>query len=211
MAWLSFGTLPAQADTITFDAVPVSFNDLFTVLETDGFVFTSPHAHVINAPGVCDTGCADNGTQWIGGDASAVTMARADGSAFALMQLDAAEGLAGLNQPDALVLVARLAGGGMVSTTFGFDGINDSLGPLTDFQSFPLDPAWRQIVSLTFATTNDGWFGLDNLVVEQPPVIPEPATLMLLGTGLGVMAAARRARSNLRSACGRDGSASETM
>jgi len=194
MACLSFGTLPAQADTITFNAVPVAFNDLFTVLETDGFVFTSPHAHVINAPGVCDTGCADNGTQWIGGDASTIAMARADGNAFALMQLDAAEAFAGLNQPDALVLAATLAGGGMLSTTFRFDGINDSVGPVTDFQTFLLDPGWSPIVSLTFSTTNGGWFGLDNLVVEEAPVIPEPATLVLLGTGLGAMAAARRAR-----------------
>ena len=174
MACLSFGTLPAQADTITFNALPVAFNDLFTVLETDGFVFTSPHAHVINAPGVCDTGCADNGTQWIGSDTSAIAMGRADGSAFGLMQLDAAEAFAGLNQPDALELVATLAGGAMLSTAFRFDGINDNVGPLTDFQTFLLDPGWSQIVSLTFSTTNGGWFGLDNRVVEETPGSPSP-------------------------------------
>ena len=105
IAVLLFGTLDARGEPITFDSVPADGINppTFGVLAVGGFHFESNHAHIITSPTTqCDPACADNGTQWFGGDTVDISVAHANGSSFSLFGLDAAEAFDGLHTPDTL-------------------------------------------------------------------------------------------------------------
>jgi len=195
---LLLGRTVAFADVINFDSVVAQAGNVteFGRLVVDGFVLTSPHAHVITSPVTCGPACADNGTQWIGGDTTEITLARQGGGSFSLAAFDAAEAFSqGFQRPRSISLFGMFSRpGGDVETSFVFDAINDATGPLVDFQRFLLDSRWTDLRQVTFQASQ-GFFGLDNLVVAASPV-PEPSTLLLFGTAAvtGALRAARRKR-----------------
>jgi hypothetical protein len=184
IAVLLFGTPDARGEPITFDSVPTDvFEATFSVLAVGGFLFESNHAHIVTSPTtLCELGCADNGTQWIGGDTVDISVTHANGSSFSLFGFDAAEAFAGVQTPDSLQLRGTQRDGRMLTASFIFDGINDSaFGPLQDFQTFTLGDDWNHLTSVSFFTHNSGWFGIDN--VDVAPV-PEPTSVVMLATGL---------------------------
>ena len=187
LAFLLCGNSTAQAEVITFDTVPAggANTTVFGTISADGFVFTSPHAHVLNSPSTCAGGCADNGTPWIGGDTTLISMRLSEPGVFSISALDAAEAFTELNRPTGLVVNGIQSDGRTLTALFGFDGINDSLGGQQDFQTFTFTNDWTRLVRLSFTTTESRWFGLDNLVVTGPAApIPEPATMLLAGIGI---------------------------
>jgi len=194
---LIYGNGPVHAEVITFDTLPAEPRNrtVFGELSVDGYVFSSPHAHIVTMPGRCDTGCADNGTQWVGGDTSSIGM-RSDSGTFSLRALDAAEAFADLAKPKTLAVTGTRFGGGVLKAAFAFDGINDSVGGQADFQKFSFSDEWTHLVGVSMLADDDAWFGIDNVMVEaaSPSPVPEPATLILSGAGLLATLRVRRRR-----------------
>ena len=81
------------------------------------------------------------------------------------------------------------AAGQELTHTFTTDGVIDSLGGASDFESFQFPPTFRSLVSLTTHMPQIGppaldGFAFDNLVLLA---IPEPATALLLLAAFGLL------------------------
>ena len=196
--------VPASADSITFDSVTSFGNPDISSLTTEGFTFTSEHFHTVDTPSLCAFGgCVpnmDGSTVYISEEAgslgSPITMVATSGSPFLLNSfwgtkefLDDAAALAGGFPNAATIHVTGVFdGGGGISTSFGLNGSSN-------FQFFALSPAWSNLASVTFSGTiclacSPGGMSLDNINVHP---IPEPGSLLLLGSGLaGLAGFARR-------------------
>ena len=75
-----------------------------------------------------------------------------------------------------MTLVGNFAGGGSISRTFS----NLTTATLVNFSDF------NDLSSVVFRTTDDS--GLDNINVSGGGAVPEPATMLLFGTGLAGIA-----------------------
>jgi hypothetical protein len=182
------GTSGAYADKITFDTIQAQPDNssVFGRVVVNGFAFDSFHAHVITNPSGCTSGCADNGTQWIGGDMTDLALTHVNAT-FSLLGFDAAESFTNLNVPATLSVLGTRSDATSVAALFNFDGINDSVGPLQDFQTFTLGSQWHQLTSVSFTTPDSGWFGIDNVTATAANPIPEPTSIVLLATGLAAL------------------------
>lgn len=194
---------PAGAITITFDDVVVpGSNDIISGTRTSvGFDFTSPHWHVVNAPGVGFL--AADGSQYAALDsptlAAPLEMTKSGGGTFSLISFDGAELFVsppgGFPNAELIRVVGNLFGGGTISNDFALDGVIDGTGGVADFQGFAFGPAWTNLTSVVW----DGFLNaggrasisIDNIVVDAPAGVPEPSTLFAVGVSMGLAALAR--------------------
>ena len=160
----------------------------------------------------CGPGCADNGTYYLTSFVSndeipfqsygygGVRFSRTDGGLLSFSSFDVGE--LWYNRPNTWALTVRAIGHKIDGTTvvndFMVDMVNDSYyGQLVDFQSFTLASSFNDLSSLEIVNpqfSNRG-FSIDNIVFERYPLtapVPEPATMLLFGTGIAVLIAARR-------------------
>jgi hypothetical protein len=173
-------------------------------LTTQDFTFTA----LLNLTGAGDQieaivvhpelipGIPDNGSDWLlaGG---IVQMARADNALFSLLSFQAAS----LDPSDSTVgqfirVFGDKAGGPFQLLTFDLN-----IGP--GFQTFVLPADWTDLTRVRFSgrlTANDGSpriAAIDNIDVGATAV-PEPASLVLLGTGVMGLLAKRRRRASIK-------------
>lgn len=190
------GTTQAHViDFNTYVAPPDNgiYFGMYAPLYSDGYVFTTErnftgHGHLINNPGFCRLGCADNGTQYLGGNMANLVMRLASGGTFSVTSFDATKAYYHYNRPDHIVVEGLLQGGAMITQTFALQ--NDNFGPISMV-------GFNNLVKLTFRGADANgvpgnlWIGIDNL-----SAVPEPATYGMLLAGLAAIAVLARRRHN---------------
>jgi len=187
----------SQAHVVDFDSLvgPANnnlyFGGGFGPLITNGYNFDvehiyTLHGHLINNPAACAGGCADDGTQYLGGNMANLMMKLVNGAPFSVMSFDAAKAYYTYNRPSKIVVDGIFAGGGTISQTFTL--------PSDNFGSFTL-VGFTGLSKVTFrgadanGTPGDLWIGVDNIAV-----VPEPATYGMLLAGLAAVGLRARRR-----------------
>ena len=198
---------PALAVVITFDDVAGNTNAIITTTTSGGYTFTSTHFHVTDNPGLCAFGgCVSNGTNYAAEDApqlaGPVTMTSASGGTFTLLSFDGAElflddaaaSAGNFANAERIRVVGNFAGGGSIQADFILDGLKDGAGGLNDFEAFSFDANWTGLTSVVWSGIVEGnlaSMAFDNINVVAGSV-PEPSTLLLLGTAALLGFATRR-------------------
>lgn len=171
------------------------------IFSTQGFTFTA----LPNMSGDGDDGegivvdpsvvaaLPDNGTDWMiaGG---IVQMTRTDNASFSLLKFDAANIDPSDDSVGQFIRVAADKSGGF------FELLTFDLNTVAGFNTFLLPATWTDLVRVRFSgrlVANDGSprvTAVDNIDVDVAAV-PEPASFVLLGTGVLGLLAMRRRRS----------------
>jgi len=108
-----------------------------------------------------------------------VTISALDNSMFSIASFDAATAFSSFSS-GTIDVTGYLFGGGTVTSSFNVTN---------SYAGFTFSPSFTDLTSIVFTDSASGsWrqtpgFGLDNLIVNETSV-PEPATMLLLGTGL---------------------------
>jgi len=175
----------ARADVITFDSLEqagtnlVHTTDPYTEggyrIQNGGELYFAQQSNTLYAGSAALHERISNGL---------ITLNRLDGSTFTLSSIDLSV-LHPSGTSPAVVFTGFLAGGGTVTQTFN----PTSFG----FQTFVFSSAFSNLLSVTWRQGTDelNAHQFDNIVVSS---VPEPATMLLLGTGLVGTAAQLRKR-----------------
>ena len=184
----------ARADAITFD-VPASPGAVqFSSTSFQGFTFSSVDSFNHVASGHFSSAVSHNGTSFLvvsPNETGALVMSNG-GANFSISSFDA-DTFVHLQGATTITVTGTLSGGGTISQTFVTDTIGDGPGPNTDFQTFSL-VGFNDVTAVQFSSAGEA-FTIDNLnVATAGAPVPEPATILLMGSGLATLGAYIRRR-----------------
>jgi hypothetical protein len=185
----------AQTETLTFDALGSRYynasstfgvNDYsFAYLATPGAI-----AHIGNPTG-CSPNCSSDGHYaFYSFNTGSLGFGEANGAAFSLYSLDAAQTFTTLNRALDITITGTLQGGGTVSQAF-----TEPNGSADSFNTFTLPSSFRNLVSVSISGAGSAplnEFAVNNIVVTA--AVPEPSSYALVIAGLGLVALAVRRR-----------------
>jgi hypothetical protein len=185
----------AKADTITFDQPASPGSVALNQASFQGFDFSSVDGFNHVASGTFSAAVSNNGTSFlvVANNATGALNMSNNGSTFSLTGFDA-DTFVHIQGATTIVATGTLGNGGTITQTFLTDAIGDGPGPLVDFQTFALN-GFTDVTSVQFSSTNHP-FALDNIGVSAAASsVPEPASMLLLGTGImGLGSIVRRRR-----------------
>jgi hypothetical protein len=205
---LSAQTALGEPETLVFDNVVGPGNPDVTGIEIGPWLIASQKFHTVSLSDAGLLRLPNNGTPYIasvgGGLDYPITLERFDGSPFALVSFDAAEGFLddllaaeqGFTSATKIEVEAALTTGFTVTLEFDLDGRRDGPNGVADFESFTMPNELHSVTSITFTglsgTLRDAGFALDNLVVAA--VVPEPGSVTLLAMAAGFLTIVRLRR-----------------
>jgi hypothetical protein len=189
---LSFNSA-VKADTITFD-VPASPGAVqFSSTSFQGFTFSSVDSFNHVASGHFSNAVSHNGSSYlvVSPNATGALVMTNGGSSFSITSFDA-DTFVHIQGVTTITVTGTFLGGSTISQTFFTDAIGDGPGPNADFQTFSL-VGFTDLASVQFSSVSKA-FTVDNLnVTTNATTVPEPTTMLLLGSGLtGLGAYVRR-------------------
>ncbi len=205
----------ASANTISFEDVPLLSSGNFSSGGFDFSLVGVASAVVVGGTGYCSPACPNNGTQFVlapysedagqGWPPASLTMVKSGGGSFSFAGFDGAGSFAfgpgSLGSiPTQINVLGVQTGGGTVFQSFLIDRVpNGNVPPELNFTSNLASSSFSDLVSLRFSSSGStqlvyNGFSIDNINVSvgSGSSVPEPATLLLLGTGLAAVAARRR-------------------
>jgi hypothetical protein len=185
IAALSAFSMTASATTITFNALEQAGNgyQFMPSYSESGFTFTSPGSNF---------GSAQQGNAgWYLGSASlfdnlarGIMLSKNDGGTFSFTSIDLAPVSTSWGSGATVSFIGNIHGGGTISSSYT---LNSSFA----FQTFSLS-GFNNLDSVTW-TQASPYHQFDNVVLDGSPV-PEPATYVMLLTGLGLIGFTARRR-----------------
>lgn len=179
-----------KADTITFNPLELPGSDFtFVASYTElGFTFTSATGGGFGSAQQGNAAFYAGSAGLFNISLGSFTVLSQGGTGFSLNSIDLSQLSMIATGTINLTFTGFFVGGGTTVQTFSFNQFG--------FQTFTFNPTFTNLASVDFPQIFPG-FQFDNVVVNESngTVIPEPTTMLLLGTGLlGVAARVGRHR-----------------